>query len=337
MSSAATADPGRTAAKTAAGTGAPTPPGANGHGGRRRRRFRPLRWLLGTLLSLLLLVLLLLAFVLGTQAGLRTAIAVVEDLAPGMLSVEEVQGRVLGELRIADLSLSLPGLDVDVGHLHLDWSPAALFGGTLRIQALEAADVDIVKAPSPPKPKSEPFKLQDIRLPIGIDIDRLLVERLRFMQPGAPAQSAIVLDRAELSATATGDRVDLRRLTAALSQPEAKASAQGHARLTGAYPIELTLDWHYAQAPALELNGQGRVAGNLDQRLGIEHRIDGSVMATLDATVTDVLSKPAWDAAVELSAVKLPEIAAGAPPVDLEGDILLASRRHDIKHSCAFG
>jgi autotransporter translocation and assembly factor TamB len=312
-----TSDSARQAAGTGAGGGAP-PPGADDARQRRRRRFRPLRWLLVALLQLLILALLLLGLVLGTQTGLRMAVALVEGLAPDMLSVQSVDGRVLGELRISGLSLTLPGLDLELGSLHLDWSPAALFGGRLRVRALEAADIDIVMAPSPQKPEPEPFKLPQIRLPIGIDLDRLLVERLRFRQQGAPASAAIVLERAELSATALGERVDLRQLTATLTQPEASAAARGQARLTGAYPIDLTLDWHFAQPPALELTGQGRVGGDLE-RLIISHRIDGSVAAALEATVTDALTSPAWDASIELTAVDLPELAAGAPPVDLSG------------------
>jgi len=283
---------------------------------RRRRTFRPLRWLLALLAQLLVLILLLLGVVLGTQTGLRMAIGLAEDLAPDMISVGTVDGRILGELRISDLALTLPGLDLDLGSLHLDWSPAALFGGTLRVNTLEAADIDIVVAPAAEKKEPEPFALPEVRLPIGIDLERLLVERLRFAQQGAPEEAAIRLARAELSATALGERVDLRRLQAELTQPRASASAEGQARLTGAYPIELDLDWHFEQAPALTLSGAGRVGGDLD-RMTIEHRIDGSIEARLDATLTSVLDQPAWTANIQVDRVQVPDIAEGAPPLDL--------------------
>ncbi len=121
---------------------------------RPRRRWRPLRLLLSLVLQLLILILLLLGFVLGTQTGLRAAIAVAEDLAPGMLQVGSVEGRILGELRLQGLKLDLPSLKLDLGHLHLDWSPGSLFGGTLRISDLSASDIDIVVEPGPEKEPS---------------------------------------------------------------------------------------------------------------------------------------------------------------------------------------
>ena len=286
---------------------------------RPRRRWRPLRLLLSLVLQLLILTLLLLGFVLGTQSGLRTAIAVTEDLAPGMLQVGSADGRILGELRLQGLKLDLPGLALDLGHLHLDWSPGSLFGGTLRISDLSVSDVDIVVEPGPEK-ESEPFELPQIELPIGIDVERVLVERLSFSQTGAAPEAAIRLERAELSATALGDTVDLRRLDAQMAQPEVTAEVKGNARLTGDYPIDLSLDWQFKQAPALSLTGAGKVTGDL-AALHVSHRITGSADLKLDADLRDVLSAPSWNGNIRVDEVRLPEIVADAPPVNLKAEL----------------
>ena len=286
---------------------------------RPRRRLRPLRLLLSLVLQLLVLILLLLGFVLGTQTGLRAAIAVAEDLAPGMLQVGSVEGRILGELRLQGLKLDLPGLALDLGHLHLDWSPGSLFGGTLRISDLSASDIDIVVEPGPEK-QSEPFELPQIRLPIEVDIGSVLVERLSFRQTGAPPESAIRLQRAELSALAEEDRVDLRRLTVQLTQPRVQAEVQGDARLTGDYPIALDLSWQFEQPPALSLIGQGKVSGDL-AALKIDHRVSGSADLMLDARINSVLSAPAWTGTIELERIDLPQIVADAPPINLEAQL----------------
>jgi autotransporter translocation and assembly factor TamB len=245
--------------------------------------------LLGFLLrlsgQLLLLLLLLVGFVLGTQTGLRTAIGIAEEFAPEMISVGRAEGRVLGELSIADLTLDLPGLALRLGSLHLDWQPGALLTGKLRVTDLAIADVDVVVEPSdePPPPK-EPAELPEIKLPIGIDIERVLVERLSFSQAGAPPESAIRLTRAELSATALADAVDLRRLMVEMAQPEATANATGNATLSGDYPLNLDLDWRFSQPPALVVKGDGTVSGTLAELL-VEHRVSGIAELTLDATL----------------------------------------------------
>jgi translocation and assembly module TamB len=281
--------------------------------------------LLGFLLrlsgQLLLLLLLLVGFVLGTQTGLRTAIGIAEEFAPEMISVGRAEGRVLGELSIADLTLDLPGLALRLGSLHLDWQPGALLTGKLRVTDLAIADVDVVVEPSdePPPPK-EPAELPEIKLPIGIDIERVLVERLSFSQAGAPPESAIRLTRAELSATALADAVDLRRLMVEMAQPEATANATGNATLSGDYPLNLDLDWRFSQPPALVVEGDGTVSGTLAELL-VEHRVSGIAELTLDATLSDVLEEPAWTAEILLEQVDLPAIAPDAPPIDLNASL----------------
>lgn len=301
------------AARSAAGAVTTPPPN------RRRRRLRPLRLLLGLVVQLLLLILLLLGFVLGTQTGLRAVIAVAEDLVPGMIQIDAADGRILGELRLQGVRLDLPGLALALGHLHLDWSPGSLLGGTLRIADLSASDIDIIAEPGPEK-ESEPFELPRIQLPIGIAIERVLVERLSFNQTGAPPEAAIRLDRAELSATALGDSVDLRRLDAQLTQPDATAKVKGNARLIGDYPIDLDLDWRFSQAPALTVAGTGTVTGDL-ATLHIAHRITGSIGLTLDAELRDVLSAPAWSGRIDVTEVRLPDLLTDAPPVNLTAEL----------------
>ncbi|WP_201220495.1 translocation/assembly module TamB domain-containing protein [Halochromatium roseum] len=285
-----------------------------------RRRFRPLRWIGSLIVVTLTLVVLLLVFVFGTQTGLRTLFAVTDDLMPGLLKVERVEGRVLGRLELEGFALNLPGLQASVDALLLDWSPGALFTGTLRVQQLKGSDISLVTEPAAEDKPSEPFELPSVRLPIGVDIDQLLIERLSYRQAGSTAESAIELTRAELSATATGDTVDLRTLTAELSQPVAHARATGQVQLDGAYPISFSLDWRFQQAPALSIAGEGQITGDLDALL-ISHRISGSVTASLQAQVKQVLKAPSWQAEIDLKAVDLPQLVAEAPPINLQAQL----------------
>lgn len=268
----------------------------------------------------LTLAVLLLLFVLSTQTGLRTLIALSEDLAPGVLEVSRVEGRVLGRLEIDGFGLKLPVVEASIGTLVLDWSPGALLTGTLRVRELLASDVEVLTAKTEEKPPRGPLELPSIRLPIAVDVDQVLIERLRVQASGAPAASAIELRRAELSATANGSVVELRTLYADLAQPDARARARGEVRLDGAYPLELTLDWRFRQAPALSLNGEGRVSGDLEA-LTLTHRISGSVRARLQALIEDALNAPRWRGEIDLEAVELPDLVADAPAVDLQAEL----------------
>ncbi len=134
------------------------PDGAEPQAAPPRRRWL-LRLLVGVPISLLLALILVLLLVLGTQTGLRTAVGLAEDLLPGVISVEHVEGRVLGELHLRGLELHLSSLDLTLGELDLDWSPGSVFSGLLSIDRLAARDIDLVLAPGPTEKK--PLTLAD--------------------------------------------------------------------------------------------------------------------------------------------------------------------------------
>ncbi|MFP4247588.1 MAG: translocation/assembly module TamB, partial [Halochromatium sp.] len=189
----------------------------------------------------MVLIVMALVFVLGTQTGLRALLAVTDDLAPGLIQVSRAEGRLLGHLELDDLALRLPGLETSIGRLTLDWRPGALLTGTLHVRALTASDMTVVTEPSADeKPRQQPFELPSIKLPIGVRIEQMLIERLSYRQADAPPGSVIELRRAELSASANGHRVDLQQFVAELSRPVARVRMDGQVRLDEAYPLELT-------------------------------------------------------------------------------------------------
>ncbi|MBK1703939.1 translocation/assembly module TamB domain-containing protein [Halochromatium glycolicum] len=307
-------------ASTPAETESSDPRGGAARAGGTRPARRALGWLLAAFGVLLTAVVLGLLFLLGTQTGLRAAFAVLDELAPEMIDVGRVEGRVLGRLELGELALSVPGLDAQVGTLVLDWRPGALLTGTLRVTQLSARDLTLVSEPAPKTKPSEPFELPSIRLPLAVDIEQLLVENLVYEQAGAPPEAAIRLTRAELRAEAGGETLDLKQLTADLAQPDAHLQASGRVGLADAHPVSLALDWGLRQSPALEVDGDGAISGDLTQ-LAVTHRITGSVEASLDARVRQVLEQPSWDANLSLEAIALPEIVADAPELDLRAEL----------------
>lgn len=293
-----------------------------GPGPRRRGGSGPvwrlLRLLLGVTVQVLLLVLVLLGLILGTQTGLRAAFAVAQELAPDLIRVEQVQGRVLGRLHLRGLEVQVPGLDLNLGGLDLDWAPFAVLTGTLPIHRLRVQDIGVELGPSEEKPR-EPLVLPEVVLPIGIDIDEVLVERLRVSEAGAEAP-LLVLDRAVLSARLRGSELDLRRLEADLSEPRVSARASGEAELRDQYPLGLDLAWELTLPPAARLGGQGRVSGDLEQ-LHVTHEVSGSARVSLDAEVREVLQAASWTGRIQVDGVDLPAFLPTAPPVDLTGRI----------------
>ena len=279
---------------------------------RRHPLVRGLRLLGGLLLQVLLLVLVLAGLVLGTQTGLRTALSVAEDLAPGIIRVGQTDGRVLGRLHLRDLELHLPGLDLTLGDLDLDWSPFTALTGTLKVRRLFARDIELMLTQQ--EGSSEPLVLSDLTPPIGIEIEETLIERLRVIERGA-AEPILDLDRAAFAASLRGSVLDLARLELALGKPRLQAKAKGQARLADGYPLALDLDWELDLEPSARLTGKGRIGGDLS-RLVVENELSGSVRARLDLSVNDALGRPSWDGLIQLKGIDLKDFSVGAPEIE---------------------
>ncbi|WP_213462116.1 translocation/assembly module TamB domain-containing protein [Thiocapsa sp.] len=284
---------------------------------RRRRRVRPLRLMLGLLVSLTLLLVLMLVLVLGTQTGLRFAIGLVEDLAPGVLSVERVEGRITGQLTLDRLAITVADFEMRAGSIGLNWSPVAALRGDLPIQVLRIHDLDLVLPPSPEEPK--PLVLPDIALPLRIELHEAQVERLRLFKHGEP-EPFFVIEDAILSASLRGSALDIERLEVVLPTPRLAARAFGRVELSGDYPLDLDLDWEMTQDPAIALQGSGQFMGDLAS-LQVRHRLSGSARADLDVRVDDPLGKPAWDGRLEILGVDLPDFGSELPEVTVTGSL----------------
>jgi translocation and assembly module TamB len=291
--------------------------------GRRRRLW--LRLPFAILLQALLLLLAVLIWVLGTQSGLRFSLGLVDDLAPGLLQVEQAEGRVLGDLRLAGVQVRTPGMDLDAGEFVLRWTPVATLTGTLRVRELAVRDLDLITKPTEEPtevlpgetPEDQvPLELPDVALPIKVELEQLLMERVSIGQPGDVPPFRV--ERASLSASLRETGAEIRALDVRLPEPRLEAAAEGKLEMAGAYPLNLSLTWALSQEPALALDGKAELSGDLE-RLVIEHLLTGSAEVALSARIDRLLEAPSWEASLEIARVDLPSIQPDLPAVDVRG------------------
>jgi len=312
------------AAAAGAPQGRPTQAADHGPGPRRSRRRPWWNWPLAVLVQLLLLAALILVWVLGTESGLRAALALANDLAPGVVRVQQVQGRLGRDLHLAGLEVRLPDLSLSAAEIHLQWRPWGALAGTLHIESIVARGLSLATRPSPPDPK--PLTLPALVLPMGIEVGQALVEGLSISELRDDPPPPFVVERIALAAGLHAGRLELRELAVELPDVRLQARAQGQGELAGDYPLgveltwTLTLDPRGPEAHPVTLNGAGRVSGDLS-RLRIEYGITGAVELDLSVDVTSVLSAPAWDGRVELHRVDLPAFDPGLPALDLHGTL----------------
>lgn len=294
---------------------------------RPRFRWSWWRWLVASLGALLSAGVLVIGLIVGTQTGLRIAVAVVEDLAPDMLQVERVDGRLAGHLRLEGLQLRLDALEVRLSALDLDWHPLGAIAGRLRVDALVMGDLDIVLGPSRGSATegaaSEPFQLPELWLPIAVEILSARLQQLVVAQAtDAGEMPQLRLAQISLGAGWQGHRLDLRELAAHLPDPGLWARAEGQVELLGDYPLRLELGWGLEEGVGIPLEGSAQANGDLAGELAVTHDLSGAAEARLVATLTKALDAPSWDAELVIARVDLPALQADLPALDFSGRLV---------------
>jgi len=212
--------------------------------------------------------------------------------SPGStITVGTIEGSVPFDMRIAHIAMgdaAGPWLTIDKAAL--TWSPSALLHGTLRIDALTAASIDVLRQPAPSQSStSSGFALP--QLPVAVDLRKLEVTRLAI----APALAGG--DNAEASIGAngmlTGNRADLAiRLARTDGQPgtgtlEARYDHPANAltlRLDVNEPTGIALDAALGRTDHLPLRITLDGSGPLSGWQGQFHLLSGQGIHS-DATV----------------------------------------------------
>ena len=143
------------------------------------------------------------------------------------LRIGGIEGFVPFDFEVTDIALGDPdGVWLTVDTARVTWSPTALAGGQLRVDALTAGIVTLHRVPPPgtePEPvveePTEPFRLSDIalpELPLAVRLDRLAVDEIRLGEPvlgeaaafSVTANVALPDDAGGLRAEVAVDRLD---------------------------------------------------------------------------------------------------------------------------------
>ena len=148
----------------------PTPPK------RKRRRLR------GLLLALVVLVCALAGFIawlVGTESGLRFGLYKIPSWFGVKIASETLEGTLVKGFHGDKWMIETDGADVKISAFRFDWEPSELFQRSLHITEIVAGDIAVVPKPTPPKEEKPSTGLpESIDLPVLVFIDRFATGRL---------------------------------------------------------------------------------------------------------------------------------------------------------------
>lgn len=265
-----------------------------------------------------------LAWLVGSESGLRAVLAVAGQASGGRLSAQRAQGSLLGGFSLEALSYRDATVALRAGTLRLDWDAAALAGARLRLSAamatLEVAAASTGDAPRAPA---------DLRLPLAVAIDRLTIGRLTWTRSGTPA---VVIESLEARFASDGRRhriESLRMVTAA-------GVLDGEAELDGAAPFPLRARAGLSgRRGADEYRVDLSAAGPLDRPLlRLEARGLGAGAAG-EALLAPFAAAPLTRLALRLTGLDPARLLRGAPRAPLSVTVTLERPAAVVEHGLA--
>ncbi|HRD65533.1 MAG TPA: translocation/assembly module TamB domain-containing protein [Candidatus Competibacter sp.] len=292
---------------------------------------RLLFWLISLPLFLLLLLLLAGGVGVSTETGAKGLLMLATKILPGQLHYGQVDGRLLGPLRVEQFRYEAGPLKVALAKGELDWQPADLFDGTLNVVTLRFDGLNLQLPPSDETapasaPATEPLTLPDVRLPLAVTVAELQGRDIHIQPAGAPP---IQVDAINLKARTETDGVTVETLE--VRSPLGEVRLNGRVNPTGDYPLWLQLAWQFPTPDYGTFDGQGEIEGKLRDRLRLTHKIAGAALLELDGEVRQLLAEPAWSVKAKLDVADLkpfvPDLAGKPLTVRLDAEGVLARFR----------
>ncbi|MDY6994886.1 MAG: hypothetical protein SVR94_20050, partial [Pseudomonadota bacterium] len=245
-------------------------------------------WLRQIFISVLVLILILIGFVgwlIATESGFRFLIVQAQNWAPGQLTVNHFEGRLLDKLSLRGLVYQHEELAVHVTSFDFNWNPRALFQPKLQVKQLHVKGLDIKLPPSQPQPESsEPVSLPEIRLPLTLALEDIAIQQVTLRMP---ATEPVVIDSISFQTTTTHEAI-LPQLQ--VQSTRVQAHLDGQIGLQAPHAVDLSLDWSANWPKLPPLAGQGQISGN-SQQLQVNHQLSQPVAIDLKATVDDILAE----------------------------------------------
>ncbi|MEJ2620099.1 MAG: translocation/assembly module TamB domain-containing protein [Candidatus Thiodiazotropha sp.] len=280
---------------------------------------------------MLLLLLSLLGYFATSQSGARLLFDLAGQYLPGNLSVDLIEGRLVGPLRMIGFCYQQPdGLEVCNGSFRFDWQPWSLLNGRLELTDLLLSDTT-VKLPEaePAKQQSGPY--QGVNLPLAVTIDHFSSSRFQ-LSTDADTQP-LVVDHLKFSAATEGRRLVISGLD--FKGLSAELLADGYVGLDPALPLSLELAWRYQLPDGPEIVGGGSVSGDAE-RFQLQQKLRNPVASNIQVDLHDLFGAANWQAIVAIQQLDVAAFAADFPAIvkgkiDGQGDLQQLSLNGDIQ------
>ncbi len=269
-------------------------------------------------LFLFLVLLVLLVAVLGrTQGGTQWIWGAVEPYLPPGVTVERVDGHLLGEFELEGIRVQGDGVDASLSLMRVAWRPRELLFGTLHLLRVDLQGLDYALLPrAVPEEASEPFELPvAIRLPVAVRLDEFVLQNAGFRMglDGDP----FVVDALRFGAALTDSEWQLDGLAG--NGPLFELNGAATFEPAGQYANALQINWTLRPPDIAALSGTTTLDGNLD-RLRLAVAVDAPYGLTGTAFLNDPLGRLSLEADAAIDMLQLQSVRDDLPALSLSAE-----------------
>lgn len=257
-------------------------------------------------------------YFLGTNTGLQQAVNLANRYSGYQVKARSIDGNLLSRSQIRYLRISGENLDFTSENIVFEWQPKALLDKSLVIKNIivegTSAVVKTTTEKQPQKKETE-FSLNDIELPIDIQVENVFISDLKILNIKTPdsrnigdtGDKEIVIDKIQLSVDYIEQKAVIHTLQvqAVDSQTQAKLAGNltGTLETKGNFPLHLQSSGTYH--PKVSLNdGQQQVDlevdGALKQQLNVAVKGSGAADFQLDGALSALFGTPTLAANLSL-------------------------------------
>lgn len=240
----------------------------------------------------------------NSKTGTAWLVGFVERRARPALTINSVDGTLIGGVELGGVHVKLPGRTLSADHVAMSFDPLSLLTGAVVVAKLSVDHATYRQSADPPA-AADSSASSGPSLPVGIVVRRGSVGRLDLVTSGRSTE----LDGTRFSLSLVDGRLRIGRLSTSARGVDVTAS--GELSLAEPYALSADISWSRTVG-AQTWSGTLGLGGNL-RRMSLHESLESPFDLTATGTV-QIGAEPSFDIDAEWSGLFVPGVAGVKSP-----------------------
>ncbi len=239
-----------------------------------------------------------LAWLLYSESGMRWGYQQILPHLPGSLTVTGLSGTLAGPLTAQVIRYQDQGQTMDARQVMLNWNPWSLLRSNVDISELQIHSMDIVlpEDTDTSTADDQPLSLPQYDLPMGVTLEGAVIDAISITS----GTDSYRIEQIRAGAIIGVDGLVIQSFE--IDSEKLQLSLQGRLHPIADYAHDFKLSWQALMPSGAEVEASGVIRGDL-RSTDITQSLQGALQMELSLELRELLSRPSWQAELEVSAI----------------------------------